>query len=71
MSFTSFLKAIGHDFKVGLEHILPIAESAGEAAVQIFLPALSPLFNSTVTAVILAEQKAAALGKQDGSGVYN
>jgi len=67
--FVSFLEAVGHDFKVGLERILPYAESAGEVAIQLFAPALGPLFNSTVTAVALAEQKAAALGKQTGTGV--
>jgi hypothetical protein len=68
MSFVSFLKHVGHDFKVGLEYILPYAATAGEAGVAIFAPGLSPMFNSTVTTVIMAEQKAAALGKQDGTG---
>ena len=68
MSFKSFLQAVGHDFKVGLRFILPWAEGAGEMAISLFAPALGPLFNSTVSAVVLAEQKAAALGRQDGSG---
>jgi hypothetical protein len=68
MSFLSVLKAVGRDFKKGLDYILPWAQGAGEVAISLFAPALGPLFNSTVSAVVLAEQKAAALGKQDGSG---
>lgn len=68
MSFISFLKAVGRDFKKGLDYILPWAAGAGEVAVSLFAPALGPMFNATVSAVVLAEQKAAALGKQDGSG---
>ncbi len=68
MSFLSFLKAVGHDFKRGLDYILPWAAGAGEVAVSLFAPALGPLFNSTVSAVVLAEQKAAALGIQSGTG---
>ena len=69
MSFISFLKAVGHDFKKGLEYILPIAETAGEVAVSIFAPALGPLFNQTVAAVVTAEQSAVAAGASGGSGV--
>ncbi len=68
MSFISFLDHVGHEFKKGLDFILPWAAGAGEVAVSIFAPALGPMFNSTVSAVILAEQKAAAVGKQTGSG---
>lgn len=68
MSFMSFLDAIGHDFKVGLNEILPFASGAGEVAVQIFAPALGPLFNATVATVSQVEQKFAALGQQTGSG---
>jgi hypothetical protein len=66
--FVSFLEALGRDFKKGLDFILPLAEGAGEVAVSIFAPALGPLFNTTVSAVALAEQKATALGAQNGSG---
>jgi hypothetical protein len=59
--FISFLEAVGHDFKKGLDYILPYAETAGEAAVTIFAPALGPLFNQTVSAVVTAEQSAAAI----------
>src|SRR5579864_6037661 len=68
MSFISFLKKVGADFKKGLDFVLPIAETGGEIAVSLFAPALAPMFNQTVTAVVLAEQKAAALKNQDGSG---
>ena len=68
MGFKSWLQHIGSEFKKGLEFILPIAEGAGEVAVQLFAPALGPMFNSTVAAVAMAEQKAAALGKQSGTG---
>ena len=66
--FESFLVAAGKDFEHGLVKILPYAETAGEVAVAEFAPALGPLFNQTVTAVITAEQNAAALGKQTGTG---
>ena len=68
MSFVSFLKAVGHDFKKGLDYILPIAETAGEVAVSMFAPSLGALFNQTVGAVVTAEQAAVAAG-QAGSGV--
>lgn len=68
MSFKSFLDAVGKDFKKGLDFVLPWAATAGEAAVTVFAPTLGPMFNATVSAVVLAEQKAAALGKQIGSG---
>ena len=67
--FVSFLEAVGRGFKKGLDFILPIAETAGEVAVSIFAPALGPLFNQTVAAVMTAEQSAAAVGKQTGTGV--
>ena len=66
--FLSFLEAAGRDFKKRLDVILPIAETAGEAAVAMFIPALGPIFNNTVHAVVVAEQAAAAAGKQNGSG---
>ena len=66
--FISFLEAVGRDFKKGLDFILPYAETAGAAAVTIFAPSMGPLFNQTVSAVVTAEQAAAAVGKQTGSG---
>jgi hypothetical protein len=68
MSFKSWLQKVGEDFKKGLDFILPIAETAGQAAVGIFAPELGPLFNQTVRAVALAEQNFTALGQQSGSG---
>ena len=68
MSFISVLKKIGQEFKKGLEAILPYAATMGETAISVFAPALGPMFNSTVSAVVLAEQKFAALGKQSGTG---
>jgi|GEM_PF-6646317 len=64
----SFLEAIGKDFVKGLNAILPYAATMGETAVSIFAPSLGSLFNTTVSAVVLAEQKYAALGKQNGTG---
>ncbi len=67
--FLSFLEAVGRDFKKGLTVALPFIETVGEAAVATFVPSLGPLFNQTVSAVVTAEQSAAAIGKQTGSGV--
>lgn len=66
--FVGFLKTVGKDFLKGLHFILPIAATSGEVAVSIFAPQLGALFNHTVAAVVTAEQNAAALGKQDGTG---
>ena len=63
--FVSFMEHIGHDIKVGFDPALKIAETAGEAAVAIFAPAASPLFNQTIGAIQTAEQNAAALGLQN------
>lgn len=68
MSFKSFLVKVGEDFKKGLDFLLPLAAGPGEMAVSLFAPQLGPLFNATVSAVLTAEQNAAALGKQSGSG---
>jgi hypothetical protein len=64
----TFLEAIGKDFVKGLDAVLPYAATVGETAVGIFAPSLGPLFNTTVSAIVLAEQKYAALGKQKGTG---
>jgi hypothetical protein len=66
--FVSFLEAAGKDFEKFLNVVLPYASTAGEVAVAAFAPSLGPLFNSTVSAVVTAEQAAAAAGKQTGSG---
>lgn len=62
--FISFLEAVGRDFKKGL----PWIEIGGEIAITAFAPGLAPIFHSTVSAVVLAEQKFSALGNQSGSG---
>jgi hypothetical protein len=66
--FVSFLDAVGHDFRLGLDKLLPIVETAGETAVSIFMPGVSPLFNQSVAAIVTAEQSAAAIGQQSGTG---
>src|SRR6266567_3151048 len=66
--FFNFLETVGRDFKKGLDFVLPIAETAGEVAVTIFAPALGPLFNQTVTAVITAEQASVAAAQQRNTG---
>ena len=66
--FVSFLEAVGRDFQKGLTAVLPYAAGAGETAVSLFAPSLGPMFNSTVNAVVLAEQKYAALKQQTGTG---
>lgn len=64
MGFVSFMKAVGHDIKKGLDFILPYAETMGETAVSLLAPSLGPLFNQTVAAVVTAEQAAVAAGQQ-------
>lgn len=59
--FVSVLKAVAADFLKGLRAILPYAATAGEVAVADFAPALGPLFNQTVAAVVTAEQSGAAI----------
>jgi hypothetical protein len=66
--FVSFLEAVGRDFQKGLLAILPYAAGPAEVAVAAFAPALGPMFNTTVSAVVLAEQKYAALKLQTGTG---
>lgn len=68
MSVKMFLEKVGQDFRKGLLAILPVAETAGEVAVQEFAPGLGPAFNTTVSVVSMVEQKYAALGKQTGTG---
>jgi hypothetical protein len=66
--FMSILETVGKDFKKALDFILPYAETAGETAVSIYAPALGPIFNATVSAVVTAEANFAAIGKSAGSG---
>ena len=67
MSFKSVMQHIGHDIKVGLDFILPWAETTGAAAVATFAPGLGPLFNQTVAAVATAEQSAVAVQNAGGT----
>jgi hypothetical protein len=62
--FVSWLQHVGQAFNI----VLHIAATTGEAAVAVFAPELGPIFNATVAAVVLAERKYAALGKQAGTG---
>lgn len=64
--FISIMEAVGREFE---KDFMPWIAGAGEAAVGIFAPTLSPIFNKTVNAVLTAEQNAAAIGKQNGTGV--
>jgi hypothetical protein len=66
--FVSWLEHVGRDFKQGLDVALPFAATAGKVAVAIFAPELGPVFNSTVSAIVTAEQSAAAIGQQSGTG---
>ena len=66
MSFKSFMQHIGHDLKVGLEFILPWAETTGAAAIAAFAPGLGPIFNQTVAAIATAEQSAVAVANAGG-----
>lgn len=75
MGFKSAMEHFGHDLKVGvvdigkaIEKALPYAETFGSAAVGMFLPALSPLFNKVLGEVITAEQNWTAAGKANGTG---
>lgn len=61
MSFKSLMQHIGHDIKVGLEFILPFAETAGKVAIAQFAPGLGSLYNQTVAVVGTQEQAAVAL----------
>ena len=69
MSFKSFLQTVGSDFKKVFESPwTQKAEQIAGAALTIAFPPLGAAFNLTTSAVIMAEQKYAALGKQNGTG---
>jgi hypothetical protein len=66
--FVSFLETAGKDIeKIFSKDIVPYLPMA-ESAVSAFAPSASPMFNATANAVIMAEQNAAAIGQQVGSG---
>lgn len=75
MSFTSFLTAIGQDFKNGLAKLDPwikkglsIAQAA-ETPLMALDPAIGVIFQTVVATVSSIEQKFAAMGQQAGTGV--
>lgn len=65
--FLTFLDAAGHDFKVGLDHLLPIASAVGNG-ISVVNPVLGGLIQTSVATVISIEQKFAAMGQQSGTG---
>jgi hypothetical protein len=65
--FVSILEAVGKDIVKDFNKVLPIAAGIGEAAVAVYAPTLSPMYNATVNAVLTAEKSAAVL-KQTGTG---
>jgi hypothetical protein len=71
MSFKSWLTKAGEDFKKGIGFLLtnPTASALETTAIDVFAPGLGPVFATTKAACVLAEQNAAAIGKQSGSGL--
>ena len=67
MSFKSFLKAVGQDFKKGLDYALKL-EPAVEVGLQIADPPVAALLHLTTATILSVEQKFAAMGAQSGSG---
>ena len=73
--FVSFLEAIGHDFKIGLQKLDPIVKEgitiaqAAEGPIAAIDPAIGTIFTTTVGVVSEIEQKFAAMGQQTGTGV--
>jgi hypothetical protein len=65
--FVTVLQKIGHDFKIGLDKILPFAVAA-EAPIAALDPALGALFQTAVGVVSSIEQKFTAMGQQAGTG---
>jgi hypothetical protein len=65
-----FLETVGKDFKKGLDVLLTnrYAVAAENVTFGVLFPGLGPVFHATVSAIVTAEQGAAALGKQNGSG---
>ena len=74
-SFTSFLTAIGQDFKNGLAKIDPwikkgvAVAQAAEGPLMALDPAIGVIFQTVVATVSSIEQKFAAMGQQTGTGV--
>lgn len=64
----SVLDHIGHDIKVSVEDILPIAQAAGQTLIPSLFPFIGPAFNATVGVAGLLEQKYSTLGTLPGTG---
>jgi hypothetical protein len=67
MAFKSFLKAVGQDFKKGLDYALKL-EPAVEVGLSIADPPVAALLHLTTATILSVEQKFAAMGSQSGSG---
>lgn len=63
MSFTSFLKAIGNDFKKGLPVAIRIAQVA-DVGISVANPALGGIIGTSIQTVLNVEQKAQAIAAQ-------
>lgn len=66
-SFTSILSSIGHGLEKFFSVAVTVAKDA-EPLVEVFFPGISALFNTTVTAVGIAESAAISAGQQNGTG---
>jgi hypothetical protein len=72
--FVTFLEAIGHDFKVGLQKLDPFMRKAvaiaqaAEPEIAALDPAIGVIFTTVVSTISTIEQKFAAMGAQSGTG---
>jgi len=66
--FINVFKAIGHDFKVVFDFIMPWAASAGAVAISLYAPQYGSLYNATVQQILTTEAKFAAIGQSSGTG---
>ena len=66
-AFASFLKAAGHDLKVGLDVIIPVAQAA-TPFVSIANPAIGALMSTTIGLVVTTEQKFSLISATDKQG---
>jgi hypothetical protein len=65
--FVSFLDKIGHDFKKGIDVVLPFA-AAASVGISVANPALGALVQTGIAVIAQTEQKFTAIGQQSGSG---
>jgi hypothetical protein len=63
MSFISFLKAVGNDFKKGLPVAIRIAQVA-DVGISVVNPALGGIIGTSIQTVLNVEQKAQAIAAQ-------